>query len=115
MLTIQPLSSCDLKADGVHTCCFVTVLSYCNFVGIHKGTNCAPLLADLFLYTIEAEFNKKHVQEKNQSVVMAFNSILGISTTRYHSTIVISKLTSTCYILENFKKRNTTDFTSFVS
>lgn len=40
---------------------------------------------------------------------------LGISTTHYHSTIVISKLTSTRYILENLKKKNATDFTLFVS
>jgi hypothetical protein len=27
-----------------------------QFVGITMGTNCAPLLADLFLYPYEAEF-----------------------------------------------------------
>jgi hypothetical protein len=25
-------------------------------VGMHMGTNCAPLLADLFLYSYEADF-----------------------------------------------------------
>jgi hypothetical protein len=26
-------------------------------VGIHMGTNCAPLLADLFIYSYESEFH----------------------------------------------------------
>jgi hypothetical protein len=43
-------------------------------VGIPMGTNCAPLLADLFLYSYEAEFNLKLRHEKKKSLVMAFNS-----------------------------------------
>ena len=27
-------------------------------VGIHMGTNCVPLLADLFLYSYEADFTQ---------------------------------------------------------
>ena len=34
-------------------------------VGIHMGTNCAPLLADLFLYSCEADFIEK-VLKKNE-------------------------------------------------
>jgi hypothetical protein len=30
-----------------------------QFVGISMGTNCAPLLADLFLYSYEAEFAQR--------------------------------------------------------
>jgi hypothetical protein len=33
--------------------------------GIPMGTNCAPFLADLFLYFYEAEFIRKLVYEKN--------------------------------------------------
>jgi hypothetical protein len=33
-------------------------------VGIPMGTNCAPLLADLFLYSYESEFLQKLVKEK---------------------------------------------------
>ena len=43
-------------------------------VGIPMGTNCAPLLADLFLYSYEAEFIKKLLHEKNKSLAVAFNS-----------------------------------------
>ena len=35
--------------------------------------NCAPLLADLFLYSYEAEFIKYLVQQKKVSVVKTFN------------------------------------------
>ena len=42
-------------------------------VGIPMGTNCAPLLADLFLYSYEAEFIQKLVREKNKSLAVAFN------------------------------------------
>ena len=33
-------------------------------VGIPMGTNCAPLLADLFLYSYESEFLQKLVKDK---------------------------------------------------
>ena len=32
-------------------------------VGIHMGTNCAPLLADLFLYSYENELLDKLIKE----------------------------------------------------
>jgi hypothetical protein len=38
------------------------------------GTNCAPLLADLFLYSYEAEFIQKLLHEKKKSLAVAFNS-----------------------------------------
>jgi hypothetical protein len=44
-------------------------------VGIPMGTNCAPLLADLFLYSYEAEFIQKLLHEKKKSLAVAFNSI----------------------------------------
>ena len=43
-------------------------------VGIPMGTNCAPLLADLFLYSYEAEFIQKLLHEKNKPLAVAFNS-----------------------------------------
>jgi hypothetical protein len=36
-------------------------------------TNCAPLLADLFLYSYEAEFVQKLLQENNKTLVVSFN------------------------------------------
>jgi hypothetical protein len=35
-------------------------------VGIHMGTNCAPLLADLFLYSHETEFVQKLLQDNKK-------------------------------------------------
>jgi hypothetical protein len=43
-------------------------------VGIPMGTNCAPLLADSFLYSYEAEFIQKLLHEKNKPLAVAFNS-----------------------------------------
>ena len=45
-------------------------------VGIPMGTNCAPLLADLFLYSYESEFLQKLVKDKKIHEVKAFNFIL---------------------------------------
>ena len=44
-------------------------------VGIPMGTHCAPLLADLFLYSDEAEFIQKLLNEKKKSLAEAFSSI----------------------------------------
>ena len=61
-------------------------------VGIPMGTNCAPLLADLFLYSYEAEFIQKLVREKNKSLAVAFNStfryiddVLSINNCYFHT------------------------------
>jgi hypothetical protein len=37
------------------------------------GTNCAPLLADLFLYSYESEFLQKLVKDKKIHEARAFN------------------------------------------
>ena len=43
-------------------------------VGIPMGTNCAPLLADLFLYSYEAEFIENLLKDKkNKRVAKSFN------------------------------------------
>jgi hypothetical protein len=39
------------------------------------GTNCAPLLADLFLYSYESEFLQKLVKDKKIHEARAFNFI----------------------------------------
>jgi hypothetical protein len=43
-------------------------------VGIPMGTNCAPLLADLFLYSYEVEFIQKLLHEKKKTLAVAFSS-----------------------------------------
>ena len=37
-------------------------------IGIPMGTFCAPLLADLFLYTYEAEFIQKLIPQKQKNI-----------------------------------------------
>ena len=44
-------------------------------VGIPMGTNCAPLLADLFLYSYESEFLQKLVKDKKIHEARVFNFI----------------------------------------
>ena len=59
-------------------------------VGIPMGTNCAPLLADLFLYSYESEFLQKHVKDKKIHEARAFNftyryidDVLSINNSRF--------------------------------
>ena len=42
-------------------------------IGIPMGTNCAPLLADLFLYSYENEFLDKIIKEGKRKLARKFN------------------------------------------
>ena len=42
-------------------------------VGIPMGTNCAPLLADLFLYSYEADFIQGLIKDKKKNLALSFN------------------------------------------
>ena len=42
-------------------------------IGIPMGTNCAPLLADLFLYSYEAEFIQMICKSNNKKQTSSFN------------------------------------------
>ena len=44
-----------------------------QIIGIPMGTNCAPLLADLFLYSYEAEFVQNLLQAGKKYVAQQFN------------------------------------------
>ena len=44
-------------------------------IGIPMGTNCAPLLADLFLYSYEAEFVQSLLQAGKKNLAQQFNFI----------------------------------------
>ena len=48
-------------------------LLYRQVVGIPMGTNCAPLVADLFLYTYETEFMRTLQKEKKSEVIKSFS------------------------------------------
>ena len=45
-------------------------------IGIPMGTNCAPLVADLFLFCYERDFMKSLSREKQTDIIEAFNSTL---------------------------------------
>ena len=47
---------------------------YRQNVGIQMGTNCAPFVADLFLFCYERDFMKYLTEEKQYDMIDAFNS-----------------------------------------
>ena len=47
---------------------------YRQIVGIPMGTNCAPLVADLFLFCYERDFMKDLSCDNQADVIKAFNS-----------------------------------------
>ena len=47
---------------------------YRQNLGIPMGTNCAPLVADLFLFCYERDFMKSLTKEKRYDMIDAFNS-----------------------------------------
>ena len=47
---------------------------YRQIVGIPMGTNCAPLVADLFLFCYERDFMLSLSEDNQSDVIEAFNS-----------------------------------------
>ena len=47
---------------------------YRQIVGIPMGTNCAPLVADLFLFCYERDFMKDLSNDNHVDIIKAFNS-----------------------------------------
>ena len=81
--TIDPLNG-DNKYTASDICKMIEFLLdniYVRFsgqlfrqmVGIPMGTNCAPLLADLFLYSYENEFLDKLIEEGRRKLARKFN------------------------------------------
>ena len=65
---------------------------YRQMVGIHMGTNCAPLLADLFLCSYENEFLDKLIKEGKGSLLES--SIYHIVTSMTLFLLIIKDLRS---------------------
>lgn len=74
---------------------------------------CIALLADLILYSFEAEIIQRHIHEINHPLWPS-NRHLGISTTYNQLRIETSFLTLARYIPVNFKKEDTTHSESSV-
>ena len=47
---------------------------YRQSIGIPMGTNCAPLVADLFVFCYERDFMKSLLRENQADIIEAFNS-----------------------------------------
>ena len=59
-------------------------------IGIPMGTNCVPLLADLFLYSYEAEFvqsllqaGKKHLAQQFNFTYRYIDDVLSLKNTKF--------------------------------
>ena len=46
---------------------------FCQMIGIPMGTNCAPLLADLFIYSYENEFPDNMIRSGHRRLARSFN------------------------------------------
>jgi hypothetical protein len=66
------------------------------------GTNCAPFLADLFLYSYEAEFVQKLLRDNNKKLAVSFNhtctfrdidDVLSINNHNFHNELEIKDTT----------------------
>jgi hypothetical protein len=84
----QVISILEILIDNI----FVSFggILFQQVVGTPMGTNCAPLLADLFLYSHESEFLQKLVKDKKIHEARAFNftyryidDILSINNSRF--------------------------------
>ena len=73
------LWSCQKMCDALHYLLdniFIRFVSklYRQIVGIPMGTNCAPLVADLFLFCYERDFMLSLSDNNQSDVIEAFNS-----------------------------------------
>ena len=59
---------------GLDTMILFTEGTELTIFGITMGTNCAPLVADLFLFCYEGDFMKSLSQENQAEIIGAFNS-----------------------------------------
>jgi hypothetical protein len=84
----QVISMLEFLIDNI----FVSFgeIPFQQVVGIPMGTNYAPLLADLFLYSYESEFLQKLVKDKKMHEARAFNctykyidDVLSINNSRF--------------------------------
>ena len=61
----------DFLIDNIFVECGGEIFQ--QVIGIPMGTNCAPLLADLFLYSYEAEFIQTFIKSGKRQLAKSFN------------------------------------------
>ena len=69
-------------------------------IGIPMGTNCAPLLADIFLYSYEAEFIQTLIKSGKRHLAKSFNFTYRYIDDVFHWTTINSVITFMTYIKE---------------
>ena len=75
---------------------------YRQIVGIPMGTNCAPLVADLFLFCYERAFILSLSEDNQSDVIEAFNSTSRYLNDLFNITITSLIAWSTVFTLQNF-------------
>jgi hypothetical protein len=96
-------SKADIKGMlGFHVDNIYVVFGYQvfqNSVGIPMGTNYAPLLAVLFLYSYEIEFVQNLLRDKSKTLAVSFN----------HTYKYIVDVFSLCTPMNSKKKKDTSE------
>ena len=69
---------------------------YQQIVGIPMGTNCAPLIADLFLYCYERDFMSDLQKSKRFDLIDMFNDTMLVVLAFWISILKLSKLLKNC-------------------
>ena len=76
-----------------------------QIIGIPMGTNCAPLLADIFLYSYEAEFIQSLLSTGRKRLASQLNFTLDISMTYYSLITLTLKIISVKCIPLNLRSK----------
>ena len=76
---------------------------YRQIVGIPIGTNCAPLVPDLFLFYYERDFTFSLSEDNQSDVIEAFDSTYRYVDDLLDLTMASLIAWSTVYTLQNFR------------
>jgi len=71
-LPVEPTGTCSSFWLTTYSLCLVDVF-FQHTVGIPMGTSCAPLLADLFIYSYEADFIQGLLKKNEKKLARCFN------------------------------------------
>ena len=83
---------------------------YRQTIGIPMGTNCAPLVADLFLFCYERDFMKSLSRENQADIIEAFNSTLRYLDDLLHiDNIYFDQMVDRIYPTEQLNRANSSD------
>ena len=103
MLVLRGVTWSFYFPHGKHIYVQFDGMVYNKIVGISMGTNCAPLLADLFIYCYEKDFMSDLHKSKHHDLIDMFND-----TSRYLDDIftidnpAFEKYIPDIYIQQNF-------------